>query len=166
MQFKNKNLLLNPSLISLILAIFALLFALYLQYFQSYLPCHLCILQRYGYLGTILISLIGLFIYSHKIIPVLLCLSFILISSISFWHMGVELQWWAASLECSGMTEDIGGLKEELENIKKYTPTAACDQKSPIILGISLVQWSFVYGLVSVIILSILIINHSIKRDN
>ena len=78
--------------------------------------------------------------------------------------MGVELQWWAASLECSGMTENIGSLREELKNMNKKLGTS-CDQMSPKFLYISLVQWSFIYGLVSSIFLTILVIK-KLKKIN
>tara|TARA_B100001175_G_scaffold314977_1_gene325488 strand:+ start:115 stop:624 length:510 start_codon:yes stop_codon:yes gene_type:complete len=156
LKMKLKNNLLNPSVLAIILAIFALLFAFYFQYFLGYQPCYLCMLQRYGYAGIILISLIGIIYYNNKIIPILLGILFIIIVSISFWHLGIELQWWVASLECSGMTENIGSLTEELKNINKNGPIAKCDQISPKFLNITLVQWSFIYGLVSLIILTIL----------
>ncbi len=161
-QFKNN--ILNPSFISLLISILALLFALFLQYVFVYEPCRLCMFQRYAYAILIMISMIGLFYYKNKVIHFLLLISFITITSISFWHMGVELQWWAASLECSGMTENIGSLKEELKNINDK-PVASCDQISPKLLNVSLVQWSFVYGLVSFIFLTILIIKNNLKKN-
>lgn len=161
-QFKNN--ILNPSFISLLISILALLFALFLQYVFGYEPCRLCMFQRYAYAILIMISMIGMFYYTNKVIHFLLLISFMTITSISFWHMGVELQWWAASLECSGMTENIGSLKEELKNINDK-PIASCDQISPKLLNVSLVQWSFVYGLVSFIFLTILIIKNNLKKN-
>lgn len=161
-QFKNN--ILNPSFISLLISILALLFALFLQYVFGYEPCRLCMFQRYAYAILIMISMIGMFYYTNKVIHFLLLISFMTITSISFWHMGVELQWWAASLECSGMTENIGSLKEELKNINDK-PIASCDQMSPKLLNVSLVQWSFVYGLVSFIFLTILIIYNNLKKN-
>ena len=154
----------NPPLISSIIAIFALLFAFFLQYILGYEPCKLCMYQRYGYTLVLLISLLGLFFHKSKIISILLIISFITISSIGFWHLGIEQQWWAASLECSGITEDIGSLKEELKNINNK-PVAACDQISPKFLNITLVQWSFIYGLVSFIFLTILIIKFNLRKN-
>ena len=161
-QFKNN--VLNPSFISLLISILALLFALFLQYVFGYEPCRLCMFQRYVYVILIMISMIGLFYYTNKVIHFLLLISFMTVTSISFWHMGVELQWWAASLECSGMTENIGSLKEELKNINDK-PVASCDQISPKLLNVSLVQWSFVFGLVSFIFLTILIIKNNLKKN-
>ena len=161
-QFKNN--VLNPSFISLLISILALLFALFLQYVFGYEPCRLCMFQRYVYVILIMISMIGLFYYTNKVIHFLLLISFMTVTSISFWHMGVELQWWAASLECSGMTENIGSLKEELKNINDK-PIASCDQMSPKLLNVSLVQWSFIYGLVSFIFLTILIIYNNLKKN-
>ena len=154
----------NPPFISFILAIFALLFAFYLQYILGYEPCKLCMYQRYGYILVLLLSLLGFFLNKNKLIPILLIISFIMITSIGFWHLGIEQQWWAASLECSGITENIGSLKEELKNINNR-PVAACDQISPKFLNITLVQWSFIYALVSFIFLTILITKLNIRKD-
>tara|TARA_B100000579_G_C22807618_1_gene843373 strand:- start:70 stop:579 length:510 start_codon:yes stop_codon:yes gene_type:complete len=160
---KLQNNIFNPSFVSLLLAILALVFAFILQYFFGYEPCRLCMFQRYGYTILILISVIGLFYQTNKIIDLLIIISFFSITSISFWHIGVELQWWAASLECSGMAENIGSLEEELKNINNKL-SASCDQMSPKFLYISLVQWSFIYGLVSFIFSTILIINRHLKK--
>ena len=154
----------NPPFISFIIAIFALLFAFYIQYILGYEPCKLCMYQRYGYILVLLLSLLGFFLHENKLIPVLLIISFIIIASIGFWHLGIEQQWWAASLECSGITENIGSLKEELKNINNR-PVAACDQISPKFLNITLVQWSFIYALVSFIFLTILIIKLNVRKD-
>tara|TARA_B100000700_G_scaffold33541_1_gene32198 strand:- start:977 stop:1486 length:510 start_codon:yes stop_codon:yes gene_type:complete len=153
----------NPPFISFIIAIFALLFAFYLQYILGYEPCKLCMYQRYVYILVILLSLLGLFLHKNKLIPILLIILFIIVTSIGFWHLGIEQQWWAASLECSGITENIGSLKEELKNINKR-PVAACDQVSPKFLNITLVQWSFIYALVSSIFLTILNIKLNMKK--
>ena len=63
------------------------------------------------------------------------------------------------------MTENIGSLKEELQNALNNSPAATCDQVSPKVLGITLVEWSFIYGLVSLIILTILTIKQIIKKQ-
>lgn len=154
----------NPPFISFIIAIFALLFAFYLQYILGYEPCKLCMYQRYVYILVILLSLLGFFLHKSKLIPILLIILFIIITSIGFWHLGIEQQWWAASLECSGITENIGSLEEELKNINNR-PVATCDQVSPKFLNITLVQWSFIYALVSSIFLTILNIKLNIKKD-
>ena len=107
----------KPPFISFIIAIFALLFAFYLQYILGHEPCKLCMYQRYVYILVILLSLLGFFLHKSKLIPILLIILFIIITSIGFWHLGIEQQWWAASLECSGITQNIGSLKEEVKNI-------------------------------------------------
>jgi len=164
MNLYKKYFILQPSLLAFIFSLFALLIALYLQYILNYPPCHLCIMQRYGFGITLTLGLIGLYFKNQNIISILICLSLLYTISIAFWHIGIESQWWAASLECSGMIENIGSLKEELENTLKSGPSATCDQVSPKTLGITLVQWSFIYGLVSFIIVTILTIKQIIKR--
>ena len=46
----------------------------------------------------------------------------------------------------------------------KNEPIAKCDQMSPKLFNITLVQWSFIYGLVSLIILTILLVKFN-KRE-
>ena len=164
MNLNNKNYIIQPNPIALIISLLALFIAFFLQYVLGYHPCHLCMLQRYGFGVIIIISLFGLIFNNKNIIPILICCCLLYTVSISFWHIGVESQWWAASLECSGMTENIGSLKEELKNALNSSPIAACDQISPKLLGITLVQWSFIYGLFSLIILTILTIKQIIKK--
>ena len=163
MNINNKKYITQPNIIALAFSTLALLIAFFLQYILGHDPCHLCMLQRYGFAMIIILSLIGLF-YNKNIISILIGCCLLYTISISLWHIGVELQWWAASLECSGMTENIGSLKEELKNVLNISPVAACDQISPIYFGITIVQWSFIYGLVFLIILTILTIK-KIKND-
>lgn len=164
MNLSKKYFIFQPSLLALIFASIALLVALYMQYILNLHPCHLCIMQRYGFGITLILALLGLYFKKNNNILILICLSLLFTIFIAFWHIGIEAQWWAASLECSGMTKNIGSLQEELDNILKNTPTAACDQVSPKTLGITLVQWSFLYGLVSFIIITILTIKQLTKR--
>ena len=112
MNLHVKNYITQPTPIALIFSILALLIAFFLQF--VFLKCKNNILQ-YGFAMITFISLFGLIFYNKNIIPILLCCLSLYILTISFWHIGVELQWWAASLECSGMTENIGSLKEELK---------------------------------------------------
>jgi disulfide bond formation protein DsbB len=158
MNLHVKNYITQPTPIALIFSILALLIAFFLQFVLDLQPCYLCMLQRYGFAMITFISLFGLIFYNKNIIPILLCFLSLYILTISFWHIGVELQWWAASLECSGMTENIGSLKEELKKALNSPAIASCDQASPKTFGITIVQWSFIYGLVLFITLTILTI--------
>ena len=160
MNLQIKNCFTQPISIALIFSILALIIAFFLQFVVGLQPCYLCMLQRYGFAIMLFISLFGLIFYNKNIISILLCLCSLYIIVISFWHIGVELQWWAASLECSGMTENIGTLQEELKKALNSPAIATCDQVSPKIMGITLVQWSFIYGLVLFIILTILTIRN------
>ena len=153
-----KNCFTQPISIALIFSILAFIIAFFLQFVVGLQPCYLCMLQRYGFAIMLFISLFGLIFYNKNIISILLCFCSLYIIAISFWHIGVELQWWAASLECSGMTENIGSLKEELKKALNSPAIASCDQASPKTFGITIVQWSFIYGLVLFITLTILTI--------
>ena len=139
------NYISKPYFWALLISSNALILALFLEFITNLSPCYLCIIQRYSYCITLVLSLLA-FIYKYKeIISIFICLSMISTMGIAFWHLGVELHWWLPSLSCSGIEKDIGSLTEELENDLLDVSSAACDIQSPKFLGITLVQWSLIY---------------------
>ena len=142
----------KPYFWALLISLNALIIALFLEYIINLYPCHLCMLQRYTYCITLILSLLA-FIYKYKkIISTIICFSMIGTVGIAFWHVGIELHWWLPSLSCSGIEKDIGSFTEELKNNLLETSSVGCDIKSPKFIGITLVQWSFIYIVINTII--------------
>tara|TARA_B100000287_G_scaffold122154_2_gene113962 strand:- start:13796 stop:14296 length:501 start_codon:yes stop_codon:yes gene_type:complete len=134
----------------------ALIFALYLEYIASLKPCHLCILQRYAYGITLILSLLAFIYKFKKIISFLICISMLVTLMIAFWHLGIEFQWWLPSSSCSNWDTNIGSLTEELNNNLLESRSSNCDILSPKFLGITLVQWSFIYIVATTFFITIL----------
>ena len=88
MMKKNDKLILN---IILIFSIFTLSTAYFIQYILGHEPCNLCLIERYPYLGAIiLISFIFIINRFEKLILYIILLLFVLGAIISFYHVGIE----------------------------------------------------------------------------
>ena len=75
----------------LLLSIFSILFALYVEFFLGHKPCNLCLLQRVPYVITIiLIIFVSIFKNLEKISFLLLSLIFFSATFLSLYHVGIE----------------------------------------------------------------------------
>ena len=94
----NKKITLN---IILLLSIFTLLAAFFIQYVLGHKPCNLCIIERVPYILAIIIISFNLVFNSYqKIIFFLLGIIFLVSASISFYHFGIEQGFFNESLMC------------------------------------------------------------------
>ena len=155
----------KPYFWSFLVAVIALIFALFLEHIILLEPCYLCIIQRYTYIITLILSLLA-FVYQYiKIISILICLSMFGTIVIASWHLGIELNWWLPSSSCSEWETNIGSFTDELNNNLLESTTASCDILSPKFLGITLVQWSFIYIVATTFYVTILTYKVFIKNN-
>jgi disulfide bond formation protein DsbB len=115
----------------------------------GYLPCHLCLIERYAYYFAVLASIAAFFAARAekddvaRIIFALIALAFLANAALGFYHSGVEWKWWPGPTECSGGSAiqwGEGGLAESLENNK----VVACDEAAWRLLGLSFAGWNAV----------------------
>jgi len=155
----------KPYFWSFLVAVIALIFALFLEHIILLEPCYLCIIQRYTYIITLILSLLA-FVYQYiKIISILICLSMFGTIVIASWHLGIELNWWLPSSSCSEWETNIGSFTDELNNNLLESTTASCDILSPKFLEITLVQWSFIYIVATTFYVTILTYKVFIKNN-
>ena len=118
----------------------------------GYLPCHLCLIERYAYYFAILASIAAFFAARAekddltRIIFGLIALAFLANAALGFYHSGVEWKWWPGPTECSGGSTiqwGEGGLAGSLETNK----VVACDEAAWRFLGLSFAGWSAVLSL-------------------
>jgi disulfide bond formation protein DsbB len=117
--------------------------AWFFQYVLGYMPCPLCLEQRYAfYLGVPLavLVLLGESVGSSRKV-LLLALFTIMVGMIwntglSAFHAGVEWKWWPGPRDCSGPLDSLGAgnLLRDLQSIH----IARCDDAAWRFLGISL----------------------------
>jgi disulfide bond formation protein DsbB len=118
----------------------------------GYLPCHLCLIERYAYYFAVVASIAAFFAARAekddlaRIIFALIALAFLANAALGFYHSGIEWRWWPGPSECSGGSTiqwGEGGLAQSLEDNK----VIACDEAAWRFLGLSFAGWSAVLSL-------------------
>ena len=136
----------------LVICAAVLLTALGLEHLGGYLPCELCLKERYAYYAGIplaigasaaisagrrgwaaaLIGLAGLGLFAN--------------AGLGLYHAGIEWHWWTGPVTCTGgsaVATDAGDL---LNSLQKQN-VVRCDQPALKVLGLSLAAWNIPVGL-------------------
>ncbi len=131
------------------LIIFALAFATiagaWIFEYSGFLPCELCLKQRWAYYGAIPLALVVALLAPAnaniaRIGLVLLALIWFASAIFGIYHSGVEWKWWAGPGSCTG-----GGGLTGLPDLTK--PVVMCDEPAVRIFGLSLAGWNAVISL-------------------
>ncbi|WP_375615874.1 MULTISPECIES: disulfide bond formation protein B [unclassified Bartonella] len=128
--------------------------ALSFEYLGGYLPCDLCLIERFPYYGAIpFLLLAGFGAYFFRLsswIQLLFLCVFILMSIslvLAVYHAGVEYGFWEAPLSCGSnamrKTSDVNQLLNQLNNI--HPPS--CSEASVRFLFLSFAGWNVVSSL-------------------
>ena len=150
------NIILNKKnfyLFILFYSLFAIFFALYVEYILNYNPCILCLYQRIPYIIAIFISFIGYNYFKNNKILILIIVIFSISFFISSYHYGIENNIFE---EFSGCTTNSLGIIDKLELLKSLKENiVSCKDVNFRLLGISLAGINF--------LLSLLIVFYSIR---
>jgi disulfide bond formation protein DsbB len=125
-------------------------FSIGAQFFFSEMPCELCLIARFGFVGLSVFSFVAtIFTISFFRKIIFLSCSFLLI--FSFYHLGVENAWWSGPSSCSVKVlspEEVENLSkdEKLEIAKNNIfneKKPRCDKVNLRIFGLSSTLYSF-----------------------
>ena len=132
----------------LVFSILSLSIAYFIQYALGHQPCNLCIIERIPYIASIiLISLIFILNKYQKIISSLILIFFIFGAVVSFYHFGIEQEFFSESLVCDlGNSQPLN--KEELLNQLKKTEIVSCKDVTFRFLGLSLATINTIISLI------------------
>ena len=125
----------------MLIGIFTILSALYIEHVLSVPVCKLCAYQRIPYIFSIIICFFGFFFPKKEIWIYLLIITFIVGLSISTYHIGIEN---AIFPEFSGCTNDSLNTTNKLEllqSLNNYLPN--CKNVNFRIFGLSLATINF-----------------------
>lgn len=122
--------------------------ALVLEHVFGYVPCMLCLWQRWPYyFGVPLAALVALVALQGNN-PVLVRAELVLIgvvflvgAGLGVYHAGVEWGWWLGPGACGGATvapTSAGGLMDQM----RTTRIVPCDAAAFRVLGLSLAGWN------------------------
>ncbi len=135
--------------LALFLAIFSILTALGFQYIGGYVPCMLCLIERYAYYAGIPVLFIALVLTAGgyrqlaAVLFLLVGLAFLANAGLGVYHAGAEWKFWPGPTTCGGgesLTTSAGNLLNDIQHIK----VIKCDEASLRFLGISFAGWNVV----------------------
>ena len=132
----------------LFFSIFSLLFALFVEFFLGHKPCNLCLIQRIPYLASIIfIILTFVFKKYEKIFLIILSITFLFSTIISFYHYGVEQGFFNESLVCD-IEKNINNISttDLLKELEKKT--ISCKLVTFRVFGLSLATINAVISLI------------------
>jgi|TARA_B110000211_G_C14019211_1_gene526838 disulfide bond formation protein DsbB len=144
----------------LFFSIFSLLFALFVEFFLGHKPCNLCLIQRIPYLASIIfIILTFVFKKYEKIFLIILSITFLFSTIISFYHYGVEQGFFNESLVCD-IEKNINNISttDLLKELEKKT--ISCKLVTFRVFGLSLATINAVISLILSAITFKLFINY------
>ena len=153
-MFKNNKLILNSILI---FSILSLSIAYFVQYVLGHEPCNLCLIERIPYIAAIiLISLIFIIRKYEKLIIIIISIFFVIGAVISFYHVGIEQNFFEENLLCNLGSSGENISRDQLLEQLKNTPVS-CKDVTFRFLGLSLATINTVISLVlSAIMIKIL----------
>ncbi|CAN7290530.1 disulfide bond formation protein B [Phyllobacterium sp. LjRoot231] len=143
----------------LLAMIFTVGSALGFQYIGGYLPCKLCLEQRFPYYAGIPLMVLAVASSSLKwpsgLTRLLLALGGLLMLiglGLAVFHAGVEWKFWAGPTDCTAVsmsiTTDAGNLLKDMNAI--HPP--ACDTAALRVLGLSFAGWNAIASFILIIV--------------
>src|SRR5438132_1478967 len=124
--------------------------ALVSQYWGGLAPCELCVLQRWPWVLSIVISAVGIRVSSRLAlswVALTLAAVFAVSSVLAFYHAGVERHWFAGPSACTGAATAADTVEALKARILGQMPVR-CDEPAWSLWGISLAGWNLLASLV------------------
>ena len=150
------NIFLNKKkfyLLILFYSLFAIFFALYVEYILGYKACKLCLYQRVPYIFAIFICFIGYNYFKNNKILILIIVIFSISFFISGYHYGIENNIFDEFSGCSGESLETIDKSEILKSLNNNI--VSCKDVNFKLFGISLAGIN--------LLLSLLIVAYSIR---
>lgn len=113
-------------------------------FFQSigYVPCELCILQRWPHLAAALIAAVLVFADS-RLLRWAGVLAAGMATAFAIYHAGVEYQWWQGPAACTGGIDAMLNMStQDLMAQLQTAPVVRCDQPQWYFLGLTMAGWN------------------------
>ena len=137
----------------LIISLVAIISAYFIEYVLGHQPCNLCLIERIPYgLSIILVTLNYFFKKNEQFIVLLLIFTFSFSFMISFYHFGIEQDFFEDSAICGlKNTSDMISKEEILKQLQIIT--VSCKDVTFKIFGFSLTMINMLISLILVILL-------------
>ena len=134
----------------MLISIFTILSALYIEHILSSPTCKLCFYQRIPYMFSIIICFFGYFFPNNRIWLYLLILTFISSIIVSGYHFGIENNIFKEFSGCTNQSLDTIDKSKLLESLNNFLPN--CKDVNFRILGFSLATINFLLSIALTVI--------------
>ena len=143
-----------------LISLISIISAYFIEYILGHQPCNLCLIERIPYgLSIILIILNYTFRKNEQFIILLLILVFAFSFIISFYHFGIEQNFFEESAVCG--LKNASNLISKEELLKQLqTKTISCKDVTFRIFGFSLTAFNMIISLILVIYLTLFFKNY------
>jgi len=125
----------------MLISIFAILSALYIEHILSIQACKLCLYQRIPFIFSIIVCFFGFFFRNNKILIYLLVIIFLINLILSGYHLGIENNIFSEFSGCTNQSLNIIDKSKLLENLNSFLPN--CKDVNFRIFGLSLAAINF-----------------------
>ncbi len=133
--------------LALMISLASILTALGFQYIGGYLPCPLCLMQRWAYYAAIPILFVAMALAVERprvaaVLFGLAALAFLGNAGLGAYHAGVEWKFWPGPDTCAAvnaMPASAGDLLADIEH-----PVVRCDEPAWRLFGLSFAGWNVV----------------------
>ena len=125
----------------MLISIFAILSALYIEHILSIQACKLCLYQRIPFIFSIIVCFFGFFFRNNKILIYLLVIIFLINLILSGYHLGIENNIFSEFSGCTNQSLNIIDKSKLLENLNSFLPN--CKDVNFRIFGLSLATINF-----------------------
>ena len=138
--------------VALFAAVAAILIALGFEHLGGYLPCQMCLEERYAYYAGVPLLFIALVLLSagqRRLawgLFVLAAIAFLANTAFGVYHAGAEWGFWPGPASCTGAQELTTSAGSLLDSLAK-TEVIRCDVAALRIFGVSLAGWNAVASL-------------------
>ena len=130
-------------------SIFAIIYALYVEYYLNYQPCKLCLYQRVPIILAIFVSFVGFNFPKKNEVLILLITTFAIGIIISGYHFGIENNIFEEFKGCSNNSLNITDKADLLKSLNQISPS--CKDISFTLFGLSLAGLNFLSSLLILI---------------
>ena len=130
-------------------SVFAIIYALYIEYNLNYQPCKLCLYQRVPFILAIFVSFVGFNFPNKDEVLILLITTFAVGMIISGYHFGIENNIFEEFKGCSNNYLNITDKADLLKSLNRTLPV--CKDISFTLFGISLAGLNFLSSLLILI---------------
>ena len=143
-----------------LISIVALVSAFFIEYVLGHQPCNLCVMERIPYLLAIIIIVLNYkFVHLEKYFILLLILIFLIATSLSLYHLGIEQGFIKESLVCDLKNQSNLLSKEDILK-QLQQKNVSCQDVTFKIFGLSLTSYNIFISLIISIIAAKIYFNY------